>query len=61
MGSTASEGDTAGVTLKDVKDITAPGTPLRDQLFIASANIDSFIFGRADAKSAKSDCMFPFR
>jgi hypothetical protein len=58
VGSTTSEGDTAGVTLKDAKDITAPGAPLKDQLFIASVNIDSYTSGPADAKPANGDCMF---
>ena len=57
VDSTTSEGDTAGVTLKDVKDITTPGAPLKDQLFIASTNIESYASGPADAKPANGDCM----
>jgi hypothetical protein len=39
---TESEGDTTGVTLRDAKELTAPGTPVKSQLFIASTNIDSW-------------------
>ena len=39
---TESEGDTTGVTLRDVKELTAPGTSVKSQLFIASTNIDSW-------------------
>jgi hypothetical protein len=39
---TESEGDTTGVTLRDVKELTAPGAPVKSQLFIASTNIDSW-------------------
>lgn len=47
---TAGEGDTAGVTLKDVKEISKPGAPLKESLFIASTNIDTWQSGPADAK-----------
>ena len=50
VGSTAPEGDMAGVTLKDVKDITTPGAPLKDSLFIASTNIDTWASGPAGSK-----------
>ncbi|KIM84875.1 hypothetical protein PILCRDRAFT_779165 [Piloderma croceum F 1598] len=53
--STNGEGDTNGVTLKDVKEITSPGAPLKDSLFIASTNIDSFTSGPADAKVPNGD------
>jgi PAB1-binding protein PBP1 len=49
------EGDTTGVTLRDAKDLTAPGTPLKDQIFIASTNIESYTSGPADAKPANGD------
>ncbi|KAF8486095.1 hypothetical protein DFH94DRAFT_710449 [Russula ochroleuca] len=39
---TESEGDTTGVTLRDAKELTAPGAPVKSQLFIASTNIDSW-------------------
>jgi hypothetical protein len=39
---TESEGDTTGVTLRDVKEITAPNAPIKSQLFIASTNIESW-------------------
>lgn len=48
--STNGSGDTTGVTLKDVKDLSNPGTPLKDTFFIASTNIDSWASGPADAK-----------
>ncbi|TFK40356.1 hypothetical protein BDQ12DRAFT_680807 [Crucibulum laeve] len=50
VASTSGEGDTTGVSLKDVKEITNPGAPLKDLLFIASTNIDSYASGPADAK-----------
>jgi hypothetical protein len=39
---TESEGDTTGVTLRDAKELTAPGVPVKSQIFIASTNIDSW-------------------
>ncbi|TCD69353.1 hypothetical protein EIP91_007909 [Steccherinum ochraceum] len=51
IASTGGEGDTTGVTLKDVKELTAPGTPLKDTLFVASTNIDTWSSGPADAKA----------
>ena len=39
---TESEGDTTGVTLRDVKELTTPGAPVKGQFFIASTNIDSW-------------------
>jgi hypothetical protein len=56
VASTTGEGDTTGVNLKDVKDISSPGAPLKDQLFIASTNIDSWASGPADAKAVNGDC-----
>ncbi|TFK75248.1 hypothetical protein BDN72DRAFT_955246 [Pluteus cervinus] len=55
VGSTSAEGDTIGVTLKDVKELTALGAPLKDQLFIAATNIESWSSGPADAKVANGD------
>ncbi|KAF7374915.1 LsmAD domain-containing protein [Mycena sanguinolenta] len=55
IASTSGEGDTPGVTLKDVKEITNPGGPLKDQLFIASTNIDTWASGPADAKVPNGD------
>ncbi|KAK7033100.1 LsmAD domain-containing protein [Favolaschia claudopus] len=55
IASTGNEGDTPGVTLKDVKEITNPGGPLKDQLFIASTNIDTWTSGPADAKLPNGD------
>lgn len=58
--STSSEGDTTGVTLKDVKEITSPGASLKDLFFIASTNIESWTSGPADAKIPNGDCeVFP--
>lgn len=56
VASTSGEGDTTGVTLKDVKEITNPGAPLKEQLFIASTNIESWTSGPADAKLTNGDC-----
>ena len=56
ISSTNGEGDTTGVTLKDVKESTSPGAPLKDSLFIASTNIDSYTSGPADAKAPNGDC-----
>lgn len=50
IASTSGEGDTTGVTLKDVKDVSNPNAPPKAQLFIASTNIDMWTSGPADAK-----------
>ncbi len=42
VSTTESEGDTTGVTLRDVKELTTPGAPVKNQFFIASTNIDSW-------------------
>jgi hypothetical protein len=55
ISSTTGEGDTTGVTLKDVKDVSNPGAPLRDHLFIASTNIDSWSSGPADSRPPNGD------
>ncbi|KAI0784608.1 hypothetical protein C8Q75DRAFT_724367 [Abortiporus biennis] len=52
IASTSGEGDTTGVSLKDVKELTQPGAPLKDQLFIAATNIDTWASGPADAKAS---------
>ena len=44
-----------GVSLKDVKDISSPGQPLKDHLFIASTNIDTWASGPADAKAPNGE------
>jgi hypothetical protein len=51
IASTNGEGNTTGLTLKDVKEISNPGAPLREQLFVASTNIDTWTSGPADAKA----------
>ncbi|KAJ3486449.1 hypothetical protein NLI96_g4251 [Meripilus lineatus] len=53
--STSGEGDTTGVTLKDVKELTQPGAPLKDTLFIASTNIETWASGPADAKAPNAN------
>ncbi|KAF7374886.1 LsmAD domain-containing protein [Mycena sanguinolenta] len=55
LASTNGQGDTPGVTLKDVKEITNPGGPLKGQLFIAATNIDTWASGPADAKVPNGD------
>lgn len=55
IASTGGEGDTQGVTLKDVKEISSPGQPLKETLFIASTNIDTWSSGPADAKLTNGD------
>ncbi|KAI0635916.1 hypothetical protein C8Q77DRAFT_1155659 [Trametes polyzona] len=50
VASTSGEGDTQGVTLKDVKEISSPGSPLKEQHFIAVTNIQEWQSGPADAK-----------
>ena len=45
-----------GATLKDVKEISVPGAPLKESIFIASTNIDSWTSGPADAKAVNGDC-----
>ena len=57
ISSTSPEGDTAGVTLKDVKEVSKPGTPLKDTLFVASTNIENWQFGAADAKLRDSESL----
>ena len=39
---TENEGDTTGVTLREVKELTTPGAPVKSPFFIASTNIDSW-------------------
>ena len=42
--------------MKDVKDISSPGQPLKEHLFIAATNIDKWNSGPADAKAPNGDC-----
>jgi PAB1-binding protein PBP1 len=51
IASTSAEGDTTGVTLRDARDISIPGQPLKDTLFIASTNISGWNSGPANAKA----------
>ncbi|KIP05849.1 hypothetical protein PHLGIDRAFT_30736 [Phlebiopsis gigantea 11061_1 CR5-6] len=55
VGPTGSEGDTSGVMLKDAKELSAPGQPLKESLFVAAANIDAWSSGPADAKLTNGD------
>ncbi|KAM6504527.1 hypothetical protein JOM56_001470 [Amanita muscaria] len=55
VSSTSSEGDTIGVTLKDVKDISNPGVPLKDHFFVALTNIASWDSGPADSRPSNGD------
>ncbi|KIM57171.1 hypothetical protein SCLCIDRAFT_184067 [Scleroderma citrinum Foug A] len=55
VSSTSPEGDKPGITLKDAKEISIPGTPLNDTLFIPSSNIDTWQSGPADAKVPNGD------
>lgn len=55
VSSTGPEGDKQGVTLKDVREISKPGTPLKDSLFIPSSSIDTWQSGPADAKVPNGD------
>jgi hypothetical protein len=41
IASTESEGDTTGVTLRDVKELGVLNAPIKSPLFIASTNIES--------------------
>ena len=57
VASTSPEGDTTGVTLKDVKEVNTPGAPLRETHFIAATNIQEWTSGPADAKIPNgADC-----
>ncbi len=61
VASTTSEGDTAGVSLKDVKDVNNPGAPLRETYFIPATNIQEWTSGPADAKIPNgADCAYSF-
>ncbi len=55
ISSTSGEGDTTGVTLKDVKEISTPGSQLKDQVFIASTNIEKWASGPANAKPTNGE------
>ncbi|EIN04841.1 hypothetical protein PUNSTDRAFT_47123 [Punctularia strigosozonata HHB-11173 SS5] len=53
--STGAEGDTTGVTLRDARDISVPGAPLKERHFVASTNIDRWSSGPADAQPPVGD------
>jgi len=59
IASIAGERNTAGLTLRDVKELSAPGAPLKDQLFVPAPDIDTWTSGPADAKVPNGDCMCP--
>ena len=48
--STNSEGNTTGLTIKDVRDLNDSDTPPKDHLFIASTNIETWSSGPADVR-----------
>jgi hypothetical protein len=56
--STSGEGDTTGVTLKDVKELSNPGANIKDQFFIASTNIKSWDKWPADARNQNGEGEF---
>ena len=56
VASTTGERNVAGLTLRDVKELSAPGAPLKDQLFIAAPDIDTWSSGPADVKVPNGDC-----
>ena len=50
----------AGLTLCDVKELSTPGAPRKDQLFIPAPDIDGWSSGPADAKvtNGNGDCAY---
>jgi len=58
ISSTSPEVDESGVTLNDAKEISKPGMPLKDTLFIPSSNINTWQSGPADAEVPNSDCEY---
>ncbi|KAI9512104.1 hypothetical protein F5148DRAFT_1273963 [Russula earlei] len=55
VSSTAGERNTAGLSLRDVKELSAPSAPLKDQLFIPALDIDTWSSGPADVKVPNGD------
>ncbi|EMD33528.1 hypothetical protein CERSUDRAFT_142553 [Gelatoporia subvermispora B] len=51
VAATGPEGDTLGVSLRNVRDLGTPGAPLRDHLFVAATNIETWLSGPADARA----------
>ncbi|KAI0303768.1 hypothetical protein B0F90DRAFT_1893394 [Multifurca ochricompacta] len=60
IASTAGERNAVGLTLRDVKELSAPGAPLKDQLFIPAADIETWSSGPADAKVPNGDSKHVF-
>lgn len=56
VATTAAQGNTTGVTLSDVKDLSAPGTPLKPSIFIASTNIESYVPEPLRINLTSNDC-----
>lgn len=56
ISTVTADGDAPSVTLKDVKQVSTPGAPLKDQLVIPAQNIDTWTSGPADAKLSNGDC-----
>ncbi|KAI0250212.1 hypothetical protein BJV78DRAFT_1283349 [Lactifluus subvellereus] len=55
IASTAGDRNPAGLTLRDVKELSSPGAPLKDQLFIPVTDIETWSSGPADAKVPNGD------
>ncbi|KAH9068390.1 hypothetical protein EDB83DRAFT_2506046 [Lactarius deliciosus] len=53
--STAGERNTLGLTLRDVKELSAPGAPLKDHFYIPATDIDTWSSGPADVKAPNGD------
>ncbi|KAI9461642.1 hypothetical protein BJY52DRAFT_1117025 [Lactarius psammicola] len=53
--STAGERNTPGLSLRDVKELSAPGAPLKDHFFIPATDIDTWSSGPADVKVPNGD------
>lgn len=58
IASTAGERNIAGLTLCDVKELSTPGAPRKDQFFIPAPDIDVWSSGPADAKVPNGDCAY---
>ena len=59
---TSPSGDGEGITMKDVKDLTSAGAPLRETYFVSATNIESYTSGPADARPpvGPTDCELSF-
>ncbi len=57
IASTAGERNMLGLTLRDVKELSAPGAPLKEHFFIPTTDIEVWFSGPADVKVPNGDCM----